>query len=69
MQSLPNLPYTVKGNSACPLCNRNPGPDWDTFHVQSSADKALDKLHKPLCDWKYLRSDLRISRRVRFLQR
>ena len=37
--------------------------------MQSSADKALDKLQKPLSDWTALRSDLRITRRVRFLQR
>ena len=37
--------------------------------MQSSADKALDRLQEPLSDWAALRSDLRITRRVKFLQR
>ena len=37
--------------------------------MQSSADKALDRLQEPLSDWAALRSNLRITRRVKFLQR
>ena len=37
--------------------------------MQSSADKALDRLQEPLSDWAALRCNLRITRRVKFLQR
>ena len=46
-----------------------PGPNAHIPHMQSSADKALDKLHQPLYDWTALQCDLRITRRVKFLQR
>ena len=36
---------------------------------QSSADKALDRTGVPLADWAALKSDLRITKRIKFLQR
>ena len=37
--------------------------------LQSSADKALDRTGEPLADWAALKSDLRITKRIKFLQR
>ena len=37
--------------------------------LQSSADKALDRLGEPLADWASLKPNLRITKRIKFLQR